>query len=287
MTYSMTAFAKHLEHFELGDLQWEIRSVNHRFLDCHLRLPENLKHLDTKIRSTIKDTLHRGKIDVSLCFSATEKENLFSLDTALVQQLAKLSTQIQTHYPQSQVMTQNEILTWPGVLNSKINISNNIEKQVLNSLANALEKLKQTRKEEGVALHKIILGKHEKISEQIQAIDALRPCIIEKRTQTLKDYFVQARVECDPNRFEQEMLIFAQKIDITEEIDRAQTHLQAFLKTMQTSGPIGRRIDFLTQELLREVNTICSKTTDSKITHFAIEIKTLLEQIREQIQNVE
>lgn len=287
MTYSMTAFAKHQQHFDWGDLQWEIRSVNHRFLDCHLRLPDPLKHLDSKIRQTIKNSLHRGKIDLSLIFTHNHEQNSLSINTDTVQNLAALYEDIQAIYPACQPMDQNNLLRWPGVMTQSDISFDERESEILASLENTLTKLKSTRHEEGEALKTIILKKHRQISTLLDTIDSYRPSIIENRSAQLKNFFLEAQVECDPSRLEQELVMFAQKADITEEIDRTRTHLHTFGQAFSQDTPVGRRIDFLTQELVREVNTICSKTQDAKLTHHAVEIKTLLEQIREQIQNVE
>lgn len=288
MTRSMTAFARHEEQTELGSLSWEIRSVNHRYLEVSFRLEESFRPFEMAMRKLISDTLSRGKVEVALRYRAPEQTQ-----TSL-QMNEGLAKTIMENYQQLASFTDNaapidilRVMQWPGVIQTESLDQDALQATVLNSLKQALADLVATREREGAALEQMIIQRCEQINDIAEQTKVRLPEILASHRQKLSDRIAELEVNLEPERLEQEMVLLAQKADVAEEIDRLQNHVNEVKHTLQRDEPIGRRLDFLMQELNREANTLGSKSIDTDTTRYSVDLKVLIEQMREQIQNIE
>lgn len=292
MPRSMTAFTRQFAEFEWGALVWEIRSVNHRFLDPSIKMPEFLRNLEGKVRELLRKSINRGKVDAQLrltinpavgkALSLNESflGQLIQTESALREQLAAASTPVAPANPL-------ELLKWPGILQEQEQNTKTIEEQTLILFGQALDDLQASREREGEALDKLIRQRLDSISSIIADIRQAMPDILARQRQKLQETVTELASELDPTRLEQEIVLLAQKADIFEEVDRLETHTAEVKRVLTDPKPIGRKLDFLMQELNREANTICSKAIVTDTTHGAVELKVLIEQMREQIQNIE
>ncbi|MBN2865250.1 MAG: YicC family protein [Thiotrichales bacterium] len=287
---SMTAFARTQHTAEWGRFHWEVRSVNQRFLDLTFKLPENYHYLEPALREQIKACITRGKIDLSLTLEPTELAPEMDVNQAVLQPLVKAVNEVQLHLMEATHVNPLEILQWPGVLHSKpasSSVVKTVESDLLSGFAQALTELNQHRQREGRALKQLILQRCQSIKTLTQQAQTLLPEIIQNQTTLLRQRARTLVSELDENRFNQELAVLAQKLDVQEELDRLQTHLLEVTHTLDHHQPIGRRLDFLMQELNREANTLGSKSADSRTSNISVELKVLIEQIREQVQNIE
>ncbi len=288
MTRSMTAFARHEEQTELGSLSWEIRSVNHRYLEVSFRLEESFRPFEMAMRKLISDTLSRGKVEVALRYRAPEQ-----IQTSL-QMNEGLAKTIMENYQQLASFTDNaapidilRVMQWPGVIQTESLDQDALQATVLNSLKQALADLVATREREGTALEQMIIQRCEQINDIAEQTKVRLPEILASHRQKLSDRIAELEMNLEPERLEQEMVLLAQKADVAEEIDRLQNHVNEVKHTLKRNEPIGRRLDFLMQELNREANTLGSKSIDTDTTRYSVDLKVLIEQMREQIQNIE
>lgn len=288
MIYSMTGFARRQNESEAGTIVCELRSVNHRYLEISLRVPEVLRVLDTPIRDCIKQSIHRGKLDCDIRYQPNTKTgSLFAVNTFLVAELAKASKTVAKELGPHTPVALGEILRFPGVLEAKEADSEWLQQQVCDLLKDVLADLILARQREGEGLKHLFLQRLNVMEAEIHKVRAQFPQIIQEQHLRLSKKFQDINLVLDPMRLEQEMVLYAQKIDVSEEIERALSHLAEIRRILQEGGLVGRRLDFLLQELNREANTLAAKSVDSLVTHAAVEMKVLIEQIREQVQNVE
>jgi uncharacterized protein (TIGR00255 family) len=284
----MTAFARQEGDGEWGALQLELRSVNHRYLEVNPRLPEELRQLETAMRERIGRRLGRGKVDCNVRYqppSATAGE--LKVNTELVRQLAHASREVDSLIYNPAPVNSLEVLRWPGVLESAGIDMEQLHGAALGLLDAALEELDENRRREGEKLKAIILQRCDSAAEVVAGVRSRLPEVLATLRQRLRDRLAELRQELDENRLEQEMVIQAQKLDVDEEMDRLETHLAEVRRVLERDEPVGRRLDFLMQELNREANTLGSKSADSETTRASVELKVLIEQMREQIQNIE
>ena len=290
--YSMTAFARKEGRGDFGNVVWEIRSVNHRYLEINLRLPEGLNFLEMPVRERLRQIIQRGKVDVFLRFHSNLGLNAkWNINLSLIKQINEASQTIASQLQGISSSTINplDVLRWPGVLQTtEIDVSQ-FEKAVMIHFDGALSDLLAMREREGVALQQLLITRLEVLEKEVLLINQRRPQLLKNQRERLLTRFSEAKINLDPERLEHEMVLFAQKVDASEELDRLQTHIREFRRTLQesVSGGVGRRLDFLTQELLRETNTLASKANDGVTTQSAVELKVVIEQIREQVQNIE
>jgi len=289
---SMTAFAKIQENGQNGRFSWEIRSVNQRYLEINPRLPDAFKHIENDLRSVIKDTLSRGKIDVSLSYENDASETNMQVNTKILLPLTEAISQVQQAMPEATQVNPLEVLQWPGVLQQEKNEDdqNQVDQTLLAKLSEALGLLNQHRQREGQALAQLILDRCSQITEQLEQLEPKLPEILQAHVDKLKQRIEKLTDQVDEQRFHQEVAVLAQKMDVAEEIDRLHTHLKEveFILTAEPDNkPIGRRLDFLMQELNREANTLGSKSINPLISQTSVELKVLIEQMREQVQNIE
>ena len=288
MIHSMTAFAREQSQGDWGTLTCEIRSINHRYLEISLHLSETLRVFEGQIRELIRKIVKRGKIECSLRYRpSVDAGTTFLVNKPLVKELARASEDITALLANPAPVSAADILRFPGVMESKEADQTMLQEEVMQLVEKSLHDLLAAREREGSELNKLFLERMDNMQVEMGKVRGRLPQVIKEAQERLNKRFTDAKVELDPARIEQEMVMFAQKIDIAEEIDRTETHISEVRRVLKTGGAAGRRLDFLLQELNREANTMGSKSTDTIITHAAVEMKVLIEQVREQVQNVE
>ena len=288
MTVSMTAFGRTEEATEIGNILWEIRSVNHRYLEINTRLPEELRMLEANIREHISNRINRGKVDCNLRFeAAVSVDKELSLNRELVTTLINSLETIHGELTHADKINPVDILRWPGVINREALDIESAGKIVLEQLDRALDILIETRKREGEKLKAIIMERCESIQKITGELQEKLPEIQNSLRERLLSKANELSIEIDNERLEQEILLLIQKHDVDEELDRLQTHVEEVKRVLDSNEPIGRRLDFLMQELNREANTLGSKTAHIDSSNASVNLKVLIEQMREQIQNIE
>jgi uncharacterized protein (TIGR00255 family) len=288
MISSMTAFAREEYRSELGNMSWEIRSVNHRYLEAFLRLPEELRALEPAIRERLNSRLGRGKLDVSLKFKAGESGvAALHVNARLVEQLITADRQLAEVTESEPSMRSGDFLRWPGVLEEEERDYTPVKQQALQLLETAIDGLIDNRLREGERLGAIIRLRCDALETEVGRVRGLMPDVLQSVRIRLQDRLSEVLDELDETRVEQEMVLLAQRLDVDEELDRLETHIEEVRRVLASDEPIGRRLDFLMQELNREANTLTSKSNSVEVTRAAVEMKVLIEQMREQVQNVE
>jgi uncharacterized protein (TIGR00255 family) len=287
MIKSMTAFAREEQRSELGELTWEIRSVNHRYLEVFVRLPEEFRALETLVREKVGQSLSRGKVECVLRYKSTGSEaTQLTVNESLVKQLISASQQV-AHLLHSETrLSIHEVMRWPGVLDAEAVDLDQVQTRAIELLQTTLNGLVDSRQREGEKLGELISQRLEEMHRQVELAKKRMPEVIEALRERLQNKLADF-AELEDTRVEQEMVILAQRLDIDEEMDRLDTHLDEVGRTLKQNKPIGRRLDFLMQELNREANTLGSKSADTVTTQVSVEMKVLIEQMREQIQNIE
>ena len=286
MLASMTAFQRQEESGAWGNATLEIKTVNHRYLDMSLRLPENLRILEPVFRESIQKKISRGKVDCTLRINLdeTDSDNL-NLNPDLAKKLIQTAESLQIN--QSQPINPIDILHWPGVMNKERPDIDTLVEPVRSLLDKTLDLLIETRKREGSKIGDTILDKCKSIAIQIDQTRSRLPEIISELRSRYQEKAKELLTELDNDRLEQEILHLVQKMDVAEELDRLDIHLTEVKRVLKLNEPIGRRLDFLMQEMNREANTLASKSINIDTSNSSIELKVLIEQIREQIQNIE
>jgi uncharacterized protein (TIGR00255 family) len=289
MIQSMTSFGRSQAKGDWGSAVWEIRSINHRYLEISIRLPEILRELEQSIRDCLHQYFQRGKIECSLRFYPGAKlGSILSINQGLLNQLIEMTTSISKTLPQDQPqLNLIDLLSWNGVVVEESIDINLFKDELIALFKQAASDMKEGRKREGSILAKVVTERVEKISLQVAEIKKYLPAVLTRQRDKILGRLEEAKVSLDPQRLEQEMVYYAQKIDISEELDRTLSHLSEVERSLKQSDSAGRRLDFMMQELNREANTLASKSVDPQITHAAVEMKVLIEQIREQVQNIE
>lgn len=288
MMLSMTAFSRQQSEQEWGSLTWEIRSVNHRYLEVSLRLPDLFRGLENSIRGAVRKKLSRGKIECQLRYRAGESfQSELHLNRALIQKLIQANMEIEQLTGASTVLSSTEILRWPGVIQDQEFDITAIEKPAFELFGDALEDLVASRQREGEELKGFIQKRIDSIRKIVSTVKTAMPEILAAQRQNLADKLDALKADLEPSRLEQEITLLAQKADVDEELDRLASHLNEVERVLSNAGQKGRRLDFLMQELNREANTLSSKSIVAETTLSAVELKVLIEQMREQIQNVE
>jgi uncharacterized protein (TIGR00255 family) len=284
----MTAFARQEQQTEQGELIWEIRSVNHRYLELSLRLDERFRSLEMPIRKLFSEKLARGKVDAVLRYKVPEAQSSnLDIDQKLAQSVVLQSELIAGLAAEAAPIDPIRVLQWPGVLKAESLDQVALNASVISSLLLSINDLITTRETEGAALQKMIEQRCTDIDAIAKATRQRMPDILAHHQQRMADRVAELQVNLDPERLEQEMVLLAQKSDVAEELDRLESHVVEVQSVLQRDEPVGRRLDFLMQELNREANTLGSKSINSETTNHSIELKVLIEQMREQIQNIE
>jgi uncharacterized protein (TIGR00255 family) len=288
MAASMTAFARKQQEYDWGTLSWEIRSVNHRYLEPGLRLPELLRPLEPAIRDALRRAIARGKVDCQVRIQTREETTRQEeLDLGIVGQLSDMSQQVHQLIPGASPLSVNEILRWPGVLQEHEVDATPIQRDAMALLQETLSDFNAARQREGEDLAQLIRQRLGAITAIVSNIRERLPEILQRQQDNIRARLDALKAELDPARLEQEIVLLAQKADVDEELDRLATHVAEVERVLGTKEPIGRRLDFLMQELNREANTLSSKSIVAETTLNAVELKVLIEQMREQVQNIE
>ena len=287
MTQSMTAFARSEAEFSWGTLVWEIRSVNQRFLEPNFKLPDFMRQHEIAIRDKLRKRLARGKVECSLRFHESVGQQSVQVDQVRLQQISEALKQIQLTGSSEGAIDPLALLQFPGVMNSTSADPNELGQAALSLFDEALAQLIEGRQREGIELAGLIEDRLQSIAAIVGEIRSKMPQIIENQKANLVDRVSQLGVDLDAERLEQEVVLLAQRADVAEELDRLDTHITEVRRILKEKGPIGRKLDFLMQELNREANTLGSKSVVVATTQSAVELKVLIEQMREQIQNIE
>ena len=285
--HSMTAFARTDLQTDTGSFTWEIRSVNSRYLELHFRLPETLRAVESQVREVLRKSLNRGKVECSLKFTPQVLSQGMNVNETLVSQLNAAADHVHSIIGPGNALDALEILKWPGVLIQPALDSQAIEQDAMQAFEVTLTQLIEMREREGAALAQFISQRIDGIAEQVAKVKALLPQILQAQREALLSKLADLKQQVEPDRFEQEMVIVLQKADVDEELDRLDAHLDEVARILKHKGAVGRRLDFMMQELNREANTLSSKSISHLTTQIAVELKVLIEQMREQVQNIE
>jgi uncharacterized protein (TIGR00255 family) len=287
MIRSMTAFARQEIKQDWGTAAWELRSVNQRYLETYLRLPEQFRSLEPVIRERIRARLTRGKIECNLRFEINASaQTEVILNEKLAKQLIKAADWVKQQTDEG-VINPLDILRWPGVMAAQEQDLDAITSSLMTLLDKTLDDFIQGREREGAALKQLIEQRLEGVSQQVVKVRARMPDILQWQREKLTSKLEDANIQVDNNRLEQELILLAQRIDVAEELDRLEAHVKETYAILKKPEAVGRRLDFMMQEFNREANTLASKSINADITASAIELKVLIEQMREQIQNIE
>ncbi|SNR81773.1 TIGR00255 family protein [Methylobacillus rhizosphaerae] len=288
MIYSMTGYASVEHEVSNGVLVLELRSVNHRYLELQLKLDDNVRIFEPQIRELISTRLKRGKVEcrINLAHRAVEQRQV-QLDETVLHQLAQMTVSVQRHFPESRPLSVSDILRWPGVVLGESADPEALGSAIRDSLLEAVKQMTEARAREGVKLKTIIL---DRLAEMEVLVGKVRPVLPEqvkayqeRLTAKLREVFGVA----DEERIRQELTIFAQRIDVDEELSRLGAHVAEVKRILEVGSPAGKQLDFLMQELNREANTLASKSVSTEVSQAAMTLKLLIEQMREQVQNIE
>ena len=284
---SMTAFARTQCETPWGQIIWEIRSVNHRYLEMHFRLPESWRELEMPLRERIKRHFARGKLELTLNIQLTGEHQVPSLNDTVLEGLIEVLKDVRQRLPAANHLNAIEVLQWPGVIQEPALARDTMKADLLACAEQALTQLNDARTQEGEALKQLIEQRLVQIEQIAKQLRAIMPELVSHYETKLRERIQQLIDELDETRLAMEVAIMAQKMDVAEELDRLLTNVSHVRKALRQNGPVGRRLDFLMQELNREANTLGSKSADMRLTEAAVELKVLIEQMREQIQNIE
>ena len=288
MLKSMTAFARVEENHTMGNFVWELRSINHRYLEVNFRLPEEVRSIEFELRKIIQSRLSRGKVDCTIRLRPTADSDVnLSINQKLLDSLLQQARALQAQVPEATALNPVELLSWPGVTEQ-----NQIDQAELNKLAKqlfdkALTALIEQRGLEGGRMQELVVQRGNQLKELVQTVRQRRPEVLAAIRTKITTRIDDLQIDTDQNRLEQELVFITQKLDVEEELDRLDSHLQELDAVTNNDQAVGRRLDFLMQELNREANTLSSKSADIITTQAAVDMKVLIEQMREQVQNIE
>ncbi|EKO3666658.1 YicC family protein [Vibrio metschnikovii] len=288
MIYSMTAYARKEVKGDWGTAVWEIRSVNQRYLETYFRLPEQFRGLEPVLREHFRQRLARGKVECHLRYEANPAaKSELNINEALANQVIKAANQIMHMTGELSRINPFQIMQWPGVMETPEQDMDSINKALLAGFDDAIVEFIDARGREGDNMKALIEQRLIAISEEVVKVRARMPEILQWQRERLLNKFEEAKIELDATRVEQELILLAQKSDVAEELDRLDSHIKEARNVLKKGGACGRKLDFMMQEFNRESNTLASKSISTDITASGVELKVLIEQMREQIQNIE
>ncbi len=287
MPRSMTAFARNTTDFPWGSVTCELRSVNHRFLETGFRLPETLRQVEMSLREIARKKLSRGKVDCSIQLAFNSTDATVSADLTLAKQYIELAQQLAAQIDNPAAISPLDIMRWPGVLKEQDVESEHLQTAAIETFKVTVSQLLEGRQREGDKLADMIEQRLVGIQEQTTIVRENLPDILAHQRTRLEEKMADMKSQLDESRLEQEMVIITNRTDVDEELDRLDVHIAEIRRVLQSSDSIGRRLDFLMQELNREANTLGSKSIAGVTTQASVELKVLIEQMREQIQNLE
>ncbi|WMN59039.1 YicC family protein [Pseudoalteromonas xiamenensis] len=286
MIHSMTAYARREVKGDWGTGVWEIRSVNQRYLETFIRAPEQFRGLEPVIRERLRLQLQRGKVEVFLKFTANPAHvGELTINETLAKQLISSANWVKDLSGGD--INPVDILRWPGVMEAQEIDLDSVNSELLNGFDQLVEDFKAARASEGANLEEMIQTRLDSILEQVAVVETHLPEINQWQRDKLTQRLDELKMDIDESRLEQELIYLAQKQDVAEELDRLRSHVKETNKVLKKGGACGRRLDFMMQEFNRESNTLASKSINTNITNAAVELKVLIEQMREQIQNIE
>jgi len=287
MIRSMTAYARREIKGEWGSAAWELRSVNQRYLETYIRLPEQFRSLEPVIRERIRGRLTRGKVECNLRFELDPSaQSSLILNEKLAKQLVEAANWVKMQSDEGEI-NPIDVLRWPGVMSAQEQDLDTISAQLMQALEGALDDFITARESEGTALKAMIEQRLDGVSAEVLKVRAQMPNVLQWQRERLVSKLEEAQVQLENTRLEQELVLMAQRIDVAEELDRLEAHVKETHNILKKKEAVGRRLDFMMQEFNRESNTLASKSINADVTTSAIELKVLIEQMREQIQNVE
>ncbi len=288
MIYSMTAYARKEVKGDWGSAVWEVRSVNQRYLETYFRMPEQFRALEPLLRDRFRKRLARGKVECNLRFEANPAaKGELSINETLANQVIKAAEQVMHMTGELSRINPFQVMQWPGVMETPEQDMDEVNKVLLSAFDEALSEFIDARAREGDNMKALIEQRLDAITSEVVKVRARMPEILEWQRERLFSKFEDAKVELDPSRVEQELILLAQKSDVAEELDRLDSHVKETTNILKKGGSVGRRLDFMMQEFNRESNTLASKSISTDITASGVELKVLIEQMREQIQNIE
>jgi uncharacterized protein (TIGR00255 family) len=285
--FSMTGFARAETRTSDFQLIWEIKTVNHRYLETTFKLPESLRGVEHALRERVRDRLGRGKLDAVLKLEGGQNAGPLTVNRSLLQSLIDSAQDIADLAPGAAPITQGQLMAWPGVMVPSDTLLDDITQATLRLFDEGLERLIESRAAEGKRLHQILLGNLDAIGQQLSTLEPIANSLPQLQQQRLQERVAALETKIDDERMAQEVALLAQKADVREELDRLSIHIDQARSLINANGPHGRRLDFLTQELNREANTLGAKAICSEISNASIELKVIVEQIREQVQNIQ
>jgi uncharacterized protein (TIGR00255 family) len=286
MIRSMTAFASGERSIDAGTLGCELRAVNHRFLEIGMRMPDEMRALEPAMRERIAARVSRGKLDLSVRLRPRESDDGLALNPAAVSRMGALARGLHEHFPTLRV-DMTELLKFPGILRAESSDPDALQRETLALLDAVLDDFLAARGREGAKLAEVILERANAIARHAADARTLMPTIRAGQRQKLEQRLADLPQPLDPGRFEQELVLALQKLDVDEELDRLDSHIAELRRVLAQNEPVGRRLDFLLQEFNREANTFGSKSVDARTSALAVDLKVLIDQIREQTQNIE
>jgi uncharacterized protein (TIGR00255 family) len=288
MIYSMTGYAVAAAELPFGALNLELRSVNHRYLDIQFRIPDELRPLESGLREKATARIGRGKVEVRIAVgkSAASQSNL-ELDDALLGRLTQLNARVKSALADAQPLSVADVLRWPGILGNDNLVPDELQEACNRLLDRALDDLTASRGREGEKLKDLLLDRIASMEALVGKLAPRMPQLVSSYREKLAARLKEATISLDDDRLKQELVLFASKIDVDEELSRLSTHFGEIRRILDKGGAAGKRLDFLMQELNREANTLGSKSVDMEFTQTSMELKVLIEQMREQIQNIE
>ncbi|MEZ9822719.1 YicC/YloC family endoribonuclease [Shewanella sp. 10N.286.45.A1] len=287
MIQSMTAYARIEHKADWGTASWEIRSVNQRYLETYLRLPEHFRSLEPVLRDRLRKRLNRGKVEVNLRYDLNEGDSSeLQLNQELAKQIINAANWVKDEAKQGELNVV-DVLRWPGVMSSSEQDMDALGKDLLNAFNLAIDQFIEARGREGEAINTMLQTRLDQIVDQVAVVREHMPAVMQWQRDKLTNRLAEITGELDPARMEQEMVLMAQKMDVAEEMDRLDAHVAETRLILKKGGAQGRRLDFMMQEFNRESNTLASKSISAEVTAAAVELKVLIEQMREQIQNIE
>lgn len=286
--YSMTGFARLVRQTPAAQFTLELKSVNHRFLDAQVTVPEAFSSLEFPLKNLLRENFSRGRVECFLRVQwfPTQKQGL-PIDESLLNQLLETIGHLSQKCSSVGNTSALEVLKWPGIITQNLNSLEDLQKVILETFPEIIHLLKNTRAEEGKQTAQLIEARLKMIQAFAEEIQALLPVLLENQKQRLLKKFEEINLTLDPDRLAQEMVLFAQRSDVAEELGRLNIHLQSVKTLLTQGGNIGRKLDFMMQELNRETNTLGSKSISAEITQKVVAMKVCIEEMREQIQNIE
>ncbi|RLM14656.1 YicC family protein [Gibbsiella quercinecans] len=287
MIRSMTAYARREIKGEWGSAAWELRSVNQRYLETYIRLPEQFRSLEPVIRERIRARLTRGKVECNLRFDLDPSaQSSLILNEKLAKQLVEAANWVKMQSDEGEI-NPIDVLRWPGVMSAQEQDLDAISADLMQALDGALDDFIAARESEGTALKALIEQRLDGVLAEVAKVRSQMPNVMQWQRERLVSKLEEAQVQLENTRLEQELVLMAQRIDVAEELDRLEAHVKETHNILKKKEAVGRRLDFMMQEFNRESNTLASKSINADVTTSAIELKVLIEQMREQIQNIE